>query len=173
MLLRCSICFFIALAGCAEKQPNNIDIVVNICEPNPVESTSQRDINLPALPRADGNYLLKTRSPAILERAFGFAPCFIGGEQVGYRLYSEEKWPGYLEANGFLDGDVITKVGDFQLTSQKQAVRALRWADRVPQTVNVVFLRNGVEMRVTKRKDEWIDRYGAKAFTSEVNKVLP
>lgn len=87
------------------------------------------------------------KNPAMLGRVVAAEPYQENGKLVGYRITPKQN-PEILEAQGILSGDVITRVNNIQLNSQKQGVRALRNAVKAQQ-LEVTILRDGIEVPVT------------------------
>lgn len=102
-------------------------------------------IDLPQEPGALRDVLAK--NPAMLGRVVAAEPYQENGKLVGYRITPKQN-PEILEAQGILSGDVITRVNNIQLNSQKQGVRALRNAVKAQQ-LDVTILRDGIEVPVT------------------------
>ena len=75
------------------------------------------------------------------------SPTSENGKLVGYRITPKQN-PEILEAQGIVAGDVITRVNDIQLNSQKQGIRALRNAVKA-QNLEVVVLRDGIEVPIS------------------------
>lgn len=102
-------------------------------------------IDLPQDPGALRDVLAK--NPAMLGKVVAAEPYQENGKLVGYRITPKQN-PEILEAQGILSGDVITRVNNIQLNSQKQGVRALRNAVKAQQ-LEVTILRDGIEVPVS------------------------
>jgi len=102
-------------------------------------------IDLPTSPGALRDTL--ARNPAMLGRIVAAEPYQENGKLIGYRLTPKQN-PEILEAQGIVSGDVITRVNNIQLNSQKQGIRALRNAVKA-QALEVTILRDGVEIPVS------------------------
>lgn len=87
------------------------------------------------------------RNPAMLGRIVSAEPYQENGKLVGYRITPKQN-PEILEAQGIVAGDVITRVNNIQLNSQKQGIRALRNAVKA-QNLEVTILRDGVEVPIS------------------------
>lgn len=87
---------------------------------------------------------MMARNPAILGRVVAAEPYQENGKLLGYRITPKQN-PEILEAQGIVAGDVITRVNNIQLNSQKQGIRALRNAVKA-DALEVVVLRDGVEI---------------------------
>lgn len=101
-------------------------------------------IDLPSTPGALRDTL--ARNPAMLGRIVAAEPYQENGKLLGYRITPKQN-PEILEAQGIIAGDVITRVNNIQLNSQKQGIRALRNAVKA-QALDVVVLRDGVEIPI-------------------------
>jgi len=99
-------------------------------------------IDLPTTPGALRDTL--ARNPAMLGRIVAAEPYQENGKLLGYRITPKQN-PEILEAQGILAGDVITRVNNIQLNSQKQGIRALRNAVKA-QALDVTVLRDGAEI---------------------------
>lgn len=110
-------------------------------------SNDQNDqpIDLPTNPGALRDTL--ARNPSMLGRVVAAEPYQENGKLVGYRLTPKQN-PEILEAQGIIAGDIITRVNDIQLNSQKQGIRALRNAVKA-ESLEVVVLRGGVEVPIS------------------------
>ena len=86
------------------------------------------------------------RNPSMLGRVVAAEPYQENGKLVGYRITPKQN-PEILEAQGIVAGDVITRVNDIQLNSQKQGIRALRNAVKA-ESLAVTVLRDGVEIPI-------------------------
>lgn len=86
------------------------------------------------------------RNPSMLGRVVAAEPYQENGKLVGYRITPKQN-PEILEAQGIVAGDVITRVNNIQLNSQKQGIRALRNAVKA-QNLEVIVLRDGVEVPI-------------------------
>jgi len=102
-------------------------------------------VNLPTNPRELRDTL--ARNPAMLGRVVAAEPYQENGKLVGYRITPKQN-PEILEAQGIIAGDVITKVNNIQLNSQKQGIRALRNAVKA-ENLEVVVLRDGIEVPIS------------------------
>ncbi|MEE9320912.1 MAG: type II secretion system protein GspC [Granulosicoccus sp.] len=87
------------------------------------------------------------RNPSMLGRIVAAEPYQENGKLVGYRITPKQN-PEILEAQGIIAGDIITRVNNIQLNSQKQGIRALRNAVKA-ENLEVVILRDGVEVPVS------------------------
>ena len=87
------------------------------------------------------------RNPSMLGRVVAAEPYQENGKLVGYRITPKQN-PEILEAQGIIAGDVITRVNDIQLNSQKQGIRALRNAVKA-ESLAVTVLRDGVEIPIS------------------------
>jgi len=99
-------------------------------------------IDLPTTPGALRDTL--ARNPSMLGKIVSAEPYQENGKLVGYRITPKQN-PEILEAQGIIAGDVITRVNNIQLNSQKQGIRALRNAVKA-QALEVTVLRDGVEI---------------------------
>ncbi len=106
-----------------------------------VEDLSQ-PLELPSNPGELRDTL--ARNPSMLGRVVAAEPYQENGKLVGYRITPKQN-PEILEAQGIVAGDVITRVNDIQLNSQKQGIRALRNAVKA-DSLAVTVLRDGVEI---------------------------
>lgn len=108
------------------------------------ENNPQLDqpIELPSNPRELRDTL--ARNPSMLGRVVAAEPYQENGKLVGYRITPKQN-PEILEAQGIVAGDVITRVNNIQLNSQKQGIRALRNAVKA-ESLEVVVLRDGIEV---------------------------
>jgi len=86
------------------------------------------------------------RNPSMLGRVVAAEPYQENGKLVGYRITPKQN-PEILEAQGIVAGDVITRVNNIQLNSQKQGIRALRNAVKA-QNLEVIVLRDGIEVPI-------------------------
>jgi len=103
-------------------------------------------IELPSTnPGAIRDYL--ARNPALLGRVVAAEPYQENGKLLGYKITPKQN-PEILEAQGLVSGDVITRVNNIQINSQKQGIRALRNVVKAEQ-LEVMVLRNGVEVPLT------------------------
>lgn len=98
--------------------------------------------NLPTTPGALRDTL--ARNPSLLGRVVSAEPYQENGKLRGYRI-SPRQNPEILESQGILAGDVITRVNNIELNSQKQGVRALRNAVKA-DNLEVTILRDGIEI---------------------------
>ena len=69
------------------------------------------------------------------------------GKLRGYRITPKQN-PEILESQGILAGDIITRVNNIELNSQKQGVRALRNAVKA-ENLEVTILRDGIEIPIS------------------------
>lgn len=99
-------------------------------------------VDLPTTPGALRDTL--ARNPSMLGRIVAAEPYQENGKLLGYRITPKQN-PEILEAQGILPGDVITRVNNIQLNSQKQGIRALRNAVKA-QALEVTILRDGAEI---------------------------
>ena len=110
---------------------------------------SQQDlsqpIELPTNPRELRDTL--ARNPSMLGRVVAAEPYQENGKLVGYRITPKQN-PEILEAQGIVAGDIITRVNNIQLNSQKQGIRALRNAVKA-DNLEVIILRDGIEVPIT------------------------
>jgi len=102
-------------------------------------------VELPTNPRELRDTL--ARNPSMLGRVVAAEPYQENGKLVGYRITPKQN-PEILEAQGIIAGDVITRVNNIQLNSQKQGIRALRNAVKA-ENLEVMILRDGVEVPIT------------------------
>ena len=102
-------------------------------------------IDLPSNPRELRDTL--ARNPSMLGRVVAAEPYQENGKLVGYRITPKQN-PEILEAQGIVAGDVITRVNNIQLNSQKQGIRALRNAVKA-ENLDVVILRDGIEVPIS------------------------
>ncbi|MGI9306373.1 MAG: type II secretion system protein GspC [Gammaproteobacteria bacterium] len=101
-------------------------------------------IELPTTPGALRDTL--ARNPSMLGRVVSAEPYQENGKLLGYRITPKQN-PEILEAQGIIAGDVITRVNNIQLNSQKQGIRALRNAVKA-ENLEVTILRDGVEVPI-------------------------
>ncbi len=101
--------------------------------------------DLPQTPGALRDTLAK--NPSLLGRIVSAEPYQENGKLRGYRITPKQN-PEILEAQGIVAGDVITRVNNIDLNSQKQGVRALRNAVKA-QSLEVTILRDGVEIPIS------------------------
>ncbi len=100
-------------------------------------------IDLPSTdPGAIRDFL--ARNPAMLGRVVAAEPYQENGKLLGYRITPKQN-PEILEAQGIIAGDIITRVNNIQINSQKQGIRALRNVVKAEQ-LEVMILRDGVEV---------------------------
>ncbi len=99
-------------------------------------------VTLPATPGALRDTL--ARNPSLLGRVVAAEPYQENGKLMGYRITPKQN-PEILESQGIVAGDVLTRVNNIQLNSQKQGIRALRNAVKA-DNLEVVVLRDGVEV---------------------------
>ncbi|MFK8081033.1 MAG: type II secretion system protein GspC [Granulosicoccus sp.] len=102
-------------------------------------------VELPSNPRELRDTL--ARNPSMLGRVVAAEPYQENGKLVGYRITPKQN-PEILEAQGIVSGDVITRVNNIQLNSQKQGIRALRNAVKA-ENLEVVVLRDGIEVPIS------------------------
>ncbi|MFT4726100.1 MAG: general secretion pathway protein C [Granulosicoccus sp.] len=114
---------------------------------NTSRSTGQNSqpLNLPTNPRELRDTL--ARNPSMLGRIVAAEPYQENGKLVGYRITPKQN-PEILEAQGIVAGDIITRVNNIQLNSQKQGIRALRNAVKA-ENLEVVVLRDGIEVPIS------------------------
>lgn len=103
---------------------------------------SNGPVDLPSTPGALRDTLAK--NPALLGRVVAAEPYQENGKLVGYRITPKQN-PEILEAQGIVAGDIITRVNNIELNSQKQGIRALRNAVKA-QNLEVTILRDGVQI---------------------------
>ncbi|MFK8075038.1 MAG: type II secretion system protein N [Granulosicoccus sp.] len=108
-------------------------------------NSNSQPIELPTNPRELRDTL--ARNPAMLGRVVAAEPYQENGKLVGYRITPKQN-PEILEAQGIIAGDVITRVNNIQLNSQKQGIRALRNAVKA-EFLEVVVLRDGIEVPIS------------------------
>ncbi len=106
---------------------------------------ANQPVELPTNPRELRDTL--ARNPSMLGRVVAAEPYQENGKLVGYRITPKQN-PEILEAQGIVAGDIITRVNNIQLNSQKQGIRALRNAVKA-ENLDVVILRDGVEVPIT------------------------
>lgn len=99
-------------------------------------------VALPSTPGALRDTL--ARNPSLLGRVVAAEPYQENGKLMGYRITPKQN-PEILESQGIIAGDVITRVNNIQLNSQKQGIRALRNAVKA-DNLDVMVLRDGVEI---------------------------
>ena len=102
-------------------------------------------VELPQTPGALRDTLAK--NPSLLGRVVAAEPYQENGQLRGYRIIPKQN-PEILEAQGIIAGDIITRVNNIELNSQKQGIRALRNAVKA-QNLEVSILRDGVEIPVS------------------------
>ncbi|MBX2835376.1 MAG: hypothetical protein KTR35_00895 [Gammaproteobacteria bacterium] len=133
--------------------PENVQpIAMRPIQQQPTASASNNasvDPNAPVdLPQQPGELRdMLAKNPAVLGRVVAAEPYQENGKLVGYRITPKQN-PEILEAQGILSGDVITRVNNIQLNSQKQGVRALRNAVKAQQ-LDVTILRDGIEVPIS------------------------
>ena len=110
-----------------------------------VEEDFSQPVELPSNPGALRDTL--ARNPQMLGRVVSAEPYQENGKLVGYRITPKQN-PEILEAQGIVAGDVITRVNDIELNSQKQGIRALRNAVKA-QNLEVMVLRDGIEVPIS------------------------
>ena len=106
---------------------------------------NNQPVNLPTNPRELRDTL--ARNPSMLGRVVAAEPYQENGKLVGYRITPKQN-PEILEAQGIVAGDIITRVNNIQLNSQKQGIRALRNAVKA-ENLEVVVLRDGIEVPIS------------------------
>lgn len=106
---------------------------------------ASQPIELPTNPRQLRDTL--ARNPSMLGRVVAAEPYQENGKLVGYRITPKQN-PEILEAQGIVAGDVITRVNNIQLNSQKQGIRALRNAVKA-DNLEVTILRDGIEVPIS------------------------
>lgn len=109
------------------------------------QQNAGQPIELPSNPRELRDTL--ARNPSMLGRVVAAEPYQENGKLVGYRITPKQN-PEILEAQGIVAGDVITRVNNIQLNSQKQGIRALRNAVKA-ENLEVVILRDGIEVPIS------------------------
>lgn len=112
---------------------------------NAQSQNSGQPVELPNNPRELRDTL--ARNPSMLGRIVAAEPYQENGKLVGYRITPKQN-PEILEAQGIVAGDVITRVNNIQLNSQKQGIRALRNAVKA-ESLEVVVLRDGIEVPIS------------------------
>ncbi|MEE9332855.1 MAG: type II secretion system protein GspC [Granulosicoccaceae bacterium] len=105
-------------------------------------SDPNADVEIPTNPGQIRDMM--ARNPALLGRVVAAEPYQENGKLLGYRITPKQN-PEILEAQGIVSGDVITRVNNIQLNSQKQGIRALRNAVKA-DNLEIVVLRDGVEV---------------------------
>jgi len=109
------------------------------------QSNAGAPIELPTNPGQLRDTL--ARNPSMLGRVVAAEPYQENGKLVGYRITPKQN-PEILEAQGIVAGDVITRVNNIQLNSQKQGIRALRNAVKA-DNLDVTVLRDGIEIPIS------------------------
>jgi len=117
----------------------------NTAQAQPSSANTGQPVNLPTNPRELRDTL--ARNPSMLGRVVAAEPYQENGKLVGYRITPKQN-PEILEAQGIIAGDVITRVNNIQLNSQKQGIRALRNAVKA-ENLEVVVLRDGIEVPIS------------------------
>lgn len=114
---------------------------------NTSQATTQNNqpVSLPTNPRELRDTL--ARNPSMLGRVVAAEPYQENGKLVGYRITPKQN-PEILEAQGIVAGDIITRVNNIQLNSQKQGIRALRNAVKA-ENLEVIVLRDGIEVPIS------------------------
>lgn len=114
---------------------------------NTSQPTTQdnQPVSLPTNPRELRDTL--ARNPSMLGRVVAAEPYQENGKLVGYRITPKQN-PEILEAQGIVAGDIITRVNNIQLNSQKQGIRALRNAVKA-ENLEVIVLRDGIEVPIS------------------------
>jgi len=126
-------------------------VVQNTQRTRPTNSNSARasstsgPVELPSSPGALRDTL--ARNPSMLARIVAAEPYQENGKLLGYRITPKQN-PEILEAQGIVAGDVITRVNNIQLNSQKQGIRALRNAVKA-ESLEVTILRGGAEIPIS------------------------
>jgi len=123
-------------------QQTNTAQASNTGGPAPGSEDFGQPVELPQSPGALRDTL--ARNPSLLGRVVAAEPYQENGKLLGYRITPKQN-PEILEAQGIIAGDVITRVNNIQLNSQKQGIRALRNAVKA-ENLEVVVLRDGVEV---------------------------
>lgn len=115
---------------------------------NNAGSQQQEDLSAPLeLPSSPGELRdTLARNPSILNRVVSAEPYQENGKLLGYRITPKQN-PEILEAQGIIAGDVITRVNNIQLNSQRQGIRALRNAVKA-DNLAVTVLRDGIEIPI-------------------------
>ncbi len=110
------------------------------------QTTQTEDLSQPLVLPTNPGELRDTlaRNPSMLARVVAAEPYQENGKLVGYRITPKQN-PEILEAQGIVAGDVITRVNNIQLNSQKQGIRALRNAVKA-ENLAVTVLRDGIEI---------------------------
>lgn len=111
----------------------------------PANANSGEPVELPSTPGALRDTLAK--NPSLLGRVVSAEPYQENGKLLGYRIVPKQN-PEILEAQGIVAGDIITRVNNIELNSQKQGIRALRNAVKA-QNLDVTVLRGGVEIPIS------------------------
>ena len=111
----------------------------------PAGEDFSQPVELPSNPGALRDTL--ARNPSMLGRVVAAEPYQENGKLLGYRITPKQN-PEILEAQGIVAGDVITRVNNIELNSQKQGIRALRNAVKA-QNLEVVVLRDGIEVPIS------------------------
>jgi len=109
------------------------------------QANSGQPLELPTTPGALRDTL--ARNPAMLGRIVAAEPYQENGKLRGYRITPKQN-PEILEAQGIIAGDVITRVNNIELNSQKQGIRALRNAVKA-QNLEITILRDGIEIPIS------------------------
>ncbi len=120
----------------------------NTAQTTQASSQQNEDLSQPlTLPSSPGELRdTLARNPSILGRVVAAEPYQENGKLVGYRITPKQN-PEILEAQGIVAGDVITRVNNIQLNSQKQGIRALRNAVKA-DNLAVTILRDGIEIPI-------------------------
>ncbi len=126
--------------------PDNVQPIafapVQPTAPTSQAQNSSQPVELPSNPGQLRDTL--ARNPALLGRVVAAEPYQENGKLVGYRITPKQN-PEILEAQGIVAGDIITRVNNIQLNSQKQGIRALRNAIKA-ENLEVTILRDGIEV---------------------------
>lgn len=132
--------------------PDNVEpIALARVEEAPAATSSDaaqgggQSLELPTNPRELRDTL--ARNPSILGQVVAAEPYQENGKLLGFRITPKQN-PEILEAQGIVAGDVITRVNDIQLNSQKQGIRALRNAVKA-ENLDVTILRDGIEVPIS------------------------
>jgi type II secretory pathway component PulC len=115
-------------------------------ETNQVASDFEVTVTLPLTAREVRN--LVVRKLTLLKKVVSAEPNYVNGKLNGYRILPNTHNPTFLETYGILDGDVVSKVNDIELKSQKQAIRALRIAVKA-ESLEIVVMRDEIEIPIT------------------------
>jgi hypothetical protein len=119
----------------APEEDPTPSIVAAIRELSPLERVISRD--------AANRFF---ESSVLLTRSFRIVPFEQGGQVVGMRLFGIRSG-SVVEALGFRNGDVVTKLGEFNLVSPDAALEAYAHA-RGSDEVTFEILRQGLTLRL-------------------------